>query len=78
MRMNICFCLLTATMSTEAITLFMMATTDPAVEAILINKWFIAAIALLDLLVSLFSIVEIIFSSYLRFKGMTRLGYRFR
>lgn len=76
--MNVCYSLMTAIMGIEAVILFLQAINDPAIEAMLFNKWALMVIALLDFLVCLFSAAETMFSCYLRFKTMTRIGYRFR
>jgi len=77
-RMNVCFCLMTAIMGLEAVFFFLKVINDPAIEAMVFNKWALAVIGLLNLLVCLFSTVEVMFSCYLRYNNMTRLGYRFR
>lgn len=56
-RMNVCFCLMTTIMGLEAVVLFLRAISDPAIEAMVFNKWALAVIALLNFLVCLFSAI---------------------
>ena len=65
-------------MGIESIVLYLMAVDDPVIEAMILNKWALAGIAMLDFLVCLFTTAEVMFSLFLRYKDMTRLDYRFR
>lgn len=77
-RMNILFCLVTVIMGIEAIVMFTMTSNDPKIQQYTVNRYFLAALGALYFLVSLFSMMEVFFSCYLRLKSLTRIGYRFR